>query len=80
MMIAPVLANLGPLEDLSFKPNPAEVRHSALFNANGLNVRVARGIAVVYLLLNPPGSDQHTHAHTPKQMNMKSNSHIASNP
>ncbi|XP_029570657.1 mitochondrial coenzyme A diphosphatase NUDT8 isoform X1 [Salmo trutta] len=25
MMIAPVLANLGPLEALSFKPNPAEV-------------------------------------------------------
>ncbi|XP_070827261.1 mitochondrial coenzyme A diphosphatase NUDT8 isoform X1 [Chaetodon trifascialis] len=25
MMIAPVLANLGPLEELSFKPNPAEV-------------------------------------------------------
>lgn len=25
MMIAPVLANLGPLESLSFKPNPAEV-------------------------------------------------------
>ncbi|XP_040901831.1 nucleoside diphosphate-linked moiety X motif 8 isoform X2 [Toxotes jaculatrix] len=25
MMIAPVLANLGPLEELSFKPNPGEV-------------------------------------------------------
>ncbi|XP_020499990.1 nucleoside diphosphate-linked moiety X motif 8 [Labrus bergylta] len=25
MIIAPVLANLGPLEDLSFKPNPGEV-------------------------------------------------------
>ncbi|KAM6933931.1 mitochondrial coenzyme A diphosphatase NUDT8 [Xenentodon cancila] len=25
MMIAPVLANLGPLEELSFKPNPEEV-------------------------------------------------------
>ncbi|CAG06453.1 unnamed protein product [Tetraodon nigroviridis] len=25
MIIAPVLANLGPLEDLSFRPNPAEV-------------------------------------------------------
>ncbi|KAM7399673.1 hypothetical protein PAMP_018921 [Pampus punctatissimus] len=25
MMVAPVLANLGPLEDLSFKPNPGEV-------------------------------------------------------
>ncbi|CAL8360743.1 unnamed protein product [Merluccius merluccius] len=25
MMIAPVLANLGPIEDLSFKPNPEEV-------------------------------------------------------
>ncbi|KAM4566734.1 mitochondrial coenzyme A diphosphatase NUDT8 [Odontesthes bonariensis] len=25
MMIAPVLANLGPLEDLTFKPNPEEV-------------------------------------------------------
>ncbi|XP_019963481.2 mitochondrial coenzyme A diphosphatase NUDT8 isoform X2 [Paralichthys olivaceus] len=25
MMIAPVLANLGPVEELSFKPNPAEV-------------------------------------------------------
>ncbi|KAM3616154.1 uncharacterized protein V6R79_013383 [Siganus canaliculatus] len=25
MMIAPVLANLGPIEELSFKPNPAEV-------------------------------------------------------
>lgn len=32
MMIAPVLANLGPLEDLSFKPNPAEVLYSAFFN------------------------------------------------
>uniref|UniRef100_A0A8C6U440 Nudix (nucleoside diphosphate linked moiety X)-type motif 8 n=1 Tax=Neogobius melanostomus TaxID=47308 RepID=A0A8C6U440_9GOBI len=28
MMVAPVLANLGPLEELSFKPNPGEVRHS----------------------------------------------------
>ncbi|CAL8349806.1 unnamed protein product [Lota lota] len=25
MMVAPVLANLGPIEDLSFKPNPEEV-------------------------------------------------------
>lgn len=25
LMIAPVLANLGPLEDLTFKPNPEEV-------------------------------------------------------
>lgn len=25
MMVAPVLANLGPLEELSFKPNPGEV-------------------------------------------------------
>ncbi|XP_034557864.1 nucleoside diphosphate-linked moiety X motif 8 isoform X3 [Notolabrus celidotus] len=25
MIIAPVLANLGPLEELSFKPNPGEV-------------------------------------------------------
>lgn len=25
MMVAPVLANLGPLEELTFKPNPAEV-------------------------------------------------------
>ena len=25
LMIAPVLANLGPLEELSFKPNPGEV-------------------------------------------------------
>lgn len=32
MTIAPVLANLGPLEDLSFKPNPAEVLYSAFFN------------------------------------------------
>lgn len=26
MMIAPVLANLGPIEDLTFKPNPGEVQ------------------------------------------------------
>lgn len=26
MMIAPVLANLGPLEELAFKPNPEEVQ------------------------------------------------------
>ncbi|XP_047247215.1 nucleoside diphosphate-linked moiety X motif 8 isoform X2 [Girardinichthys multiradiatus] len=29
MMIAPVLANLGPLEELTFKPNPEEVRSEA---------------------------------------------------
>lgn len=28
MTIAPVLANLGPIEDLSFKPNPGEVKLS----------------------------------------------------
>lgn len=28
MMIAPVLANLGPLEEFSFKPNPGEVQPS----------------------------------------------------
>lgn len=28
MMIAPVLANLGPLEELFFKPNPGEVQLS----------------------------------------------------
>lgn len=32
MTIAPVLANLGPFEDLSFKPNPAEVLYRAFFN------------------------------------------------
>lgn len=26
MMIAPVLANLGPIEELTFKPNPGEVQ------------------------------------------------------
>lgn len=26
MTIAPVLANLGPVEELSFKPNPGEVQ------------------------------------------------------
>lgn len=26
MMIAPVLANLGPIEKLTFKPNPGEVQ------------------------------------------------------
>lgn len=31
MVIAPVLANLGPLEELNFKPNPGEVRSSAIF-------------------------------------------------
>lgn len=31
MMIAPVLANLGPIEELTFKPNPGEVQ---LFNFN----------------------------------------------
>lgn len=31
MMIAPVLANLGPLEDLSFKPNPGEVQPAIFF-------------------------------------------------
>lgn len=25
-MIAPVLANLGPIEELTFKPNPGEVQ------------------------------------------------------
>lgn len=31
LMIAPVLANLGPLEDLSFKPNPEEVPQCFLY-------------------------------------------------
>lgn len=26
LMIAPVLANLGPIEELTFKPNPGEVQ------------------------------------------------------
>lgn len=29
MMIAPVVANLGPLEELAFKPNPEEVRRGS---------------------------------------------------
>lgn len=28
MMVAPVLANLGPLEDLALKPNPQEVNQN----------------------------------------------------
>lgn len=28
MMVAPVLANLGPLEDLTLKPNPQEVNQN----------------------------------------------------
>ncbi len=28
LMIAPVIANLGPLEALSFQPNPSEVQYS----------------------------------------------------
>lgn len=33
-MIAPVLANLGPFEELAFKPNPEEVQTPTDTNAN----------------------------------------------
>lgn len=39
MLIAPVLANLGPLEELSFKPNPGEVQSLYFFfGLNGFDV------------------------------------------
>ncbi|XP_033970524.1 nucleoside diphosphate-linked moiety X motif 8 isoform X2 [Trematomus bernacchii] len=45
MMIAPVLANLGPLEEMSFKPNPGENRgytHFRTGNKYGYTVPVFR--------------------------------------
>lgn len=41
MIIAPVLANLGPLEELSFTPNPGEVL-SLLFYPESVGVKSRR--------------------------------------
>uniref|UniRef100_A0A3B3ZJB9 Nudix hydrolase domain-containing protein n=2 Tax=Periophthalmus magnuspinnatus TaxID=409849 RepID=A0A3B3ZJB9_9GOBI len=43
MMVAPVLANLGPLEELSFKPNPGEVEEIFTLSLSHLCNPVNRG-------------------------------------